>query len=141
MYGIARLIQKIVAELSKKMSVPVFVGRVVDINDSLHIYGNDLAKVEIEVMKMKKQPLSSRTISSKDPTYKVAIQDVKELLAEKKALKQTYKDKYEWVKVAEATERLKISQVLIYKNIKDGKIQSRKNDNGVLLVRVEKENA
>ena len=141
MYGIARLIQKITKELSKRLGVPIFVGRVVDINDSLHIYGEDHAEVEIEVTKMKKQPLSSRTISSKDPRYKEAIQDVKELLAEKKVLRQTYEDKYEWVKVAEATERLKISQVLIYRNIKDGKIQSRKNDDGVLLVKVEKKSA
>jgi thymidylate synthase len=139
MYGIARLIQKITKELSKRLGVPVFIGRVVDINDSLHIYGSDLTEVGIELEKMKKQPLAARTISSKDPTYKEAIQDVKELLVEKEALRQTYEDEYEWVKVAEATKRLDVSQVLIYQNIKKGKIQSRKNDDGVLLVRVEKE--
>lgn len=139
MYGIARLIQKIVIELQKRMGIPIFVGRVVDINDSLHIYGNDLAEVSIEMAKIKKQPLSHRTLSSKDPRYKEAIQDVKKLLAEKEALRETYEYEYEWVKVAEATKRLDISQPLIYRKIKDGKIQSRKNDEGVLLVKVKKE--
>lgn len=140
MYGIARLIQKIAKELSKKLDVPVFIGRVVDINDSLHIYGEDLPKVSIELEKMKRQPLAARTLSSKSPQYREAIQDIKSILAEKEVLRQTYEDKSEWVKVAEATKKLNVSQVLIYRNIKDGKIQSKKNDDGVLLVKVEKKN-
>jgi len=81
-YAVTDLQRIIAEEISKKRGEPVKVGRYVDINDSLHIYGSYFDEVAGEVEKMRKSPFSKRAWQSTHPAFAVCTQQAKEKLAQ-----------------------------------------------------------
>lgn len=76
-------LQRIIAEeISKKRGEKVVVGRYVDINDSLHIYGSYFDEVTSEVEKMRKSPFTQRSWPSTHPAFSACTQQAREKLAQ-----------------------------------------------------------
>ena len=80
-YAITDLQRIIAEEISNKRGEPVRVGRYVDINDSLHIYGSYFDEVAIEVEKMRKSPFRERAWESTHPAFEMMTMEAREKLA------------------------------------------------------------
>jgi hypothetical protein len=80
-YAITDL-QRIIAEqISRKINQRVTVGRFVDINDSLHIYGSYFNEARKEVAKMRQSPFTERSWQSSHPAFQMMTTEAKENLA------------------------------------------------------------
>jgi thymidylate synthase len=75
-------LQKIIAEkISDRIGRRVQVGRYVDINDSLHIYGSYFEQVSREVEKMRTTPFTKRAWQSTHPAFEMMTTEARENLA------------------------------------------------------------
>ena len=80
-YALTEL-QRLIAEgISKKINIPVAVGRYVDISDSLHIYGSYFADAAKEVEKMRDGLFLQRSWESTHPAFKMMTAEARENLA------------------------------------------------------------
>jgi thymidylate synthase len=80
-YALTEL-QRIIAEkISRRINRQVSVGRYVDINDSLHIYGSDFDSVEKEVDKMRRTSFTERSWPSSHPAFEMMTLEAREKLA------------------------------------------------------------
>jgi len=76
-------LQRIIAEkISRNIGKPVSVGRYVDINDSLHIYGSYFAEVAKEVEKMRNSPFTERAWESTHPAFQMLTAEAAEKLTQ-----------------------------------------------------------
>jgi len=80
-YAITDLQRMIAEEIFKRRDEPVRVGRYVDINDSLHIYGSYFNEVTVEVEKMRKSSFKERSWESTHPGFEMMTLEAKEKLA------------------------------------------------------------
>jgi len=75
-------LQRIIAEkISERIGKPVFVGRYVDISDSLHIYGSYFSEAAPEIEKMKKTPFTDRAWPTTHPAFEMMTAEARENLA------------------------------------------------------------
>jgi len=76
-------LQRIIAEgITKNKGEPVNVGRYVDINDSLHIYGSYFNEVAPEIEKMKNSSFRERAWESTHPAFQMMTLETREKLAQ-----------------------------------------------------------
>jgi thymidylate synthase len=81
-YALTDLQRTIAEAIAEKRGEPVRVGRYVDINDSLHIYGSYFKEAAVEVEKMRKSPFSQRAWESHHPAFEMMTQEAREKLAQ-----------------------------------------------------------
>jgi len=75
-------LQRIIAEkISAKIDRLVTVGRYVDINDSLHLYGSYFDEVALEVEKMRQSSFTQRAWETTHPAFEMMTREAKEKLA------------------------------------------------------------
>jgi len=75
-------LQRIIAErISHNLNKPVGVGRYVDINDSLHLYGSYFGEVEREIKKMGNSPFTERAWQTAHPAFQMLTAEAREKLA------------------------------------------------------------
>ena len=75
-------LQRVIAEkISEKTGRQVAVGRYVDINDSLHIYGCDIDNAAAEVKKMRASSFTERAWESSHPAFEMMTVEARENLA------------------------------------------------------------
>ena len=76
-------LQKIIAEgIAKNKGEPVSVGRYVDINDSLHIYGSYFDEVAPEIEKMRQSSFHERAWDSTHAAFEMMTLETREKLAQ-----------------------------------------------------------
>ncbi len=76
-------LQKMIAEgIANNKGEPVSVGRYVDINDSLHIYGSYFNEVAPEVEKMRQSSFRERAWESTHPAFEMMTLETREKLAQ-----------------------------------------------------------
>ena len=80
-YALTDLQRTIAEKISQRLERVVKIGRYVDISDSLHIYGKDLADAEKEVQKMKETSFTARAWESSHPAFEMMTDEAKEKLA------------------------------------------------------------
>jgi thymidylate synthase len=79
-YAITEL-QRIIAErISEKINQQITIGRYVDINDSLHIYGSYFNEVSKEIEKMQQSPFTERSWQSTQPAFEMMTKEARENL-------------------------------------------------------------
>ena len=75
-------LQRIIAErISSNLNRPVRVGRYVDINDSLHIYGSYFAEAKTEIEKVTSSSFENRAWNSDHPAFVMMTQEARKKLA------------------------------------------------------------
>ena len=76
-------LQKMIAEgIANNKDEPVSVGRYVDINDSLHIYGSYFDEVAPEIEKMRQSSFRERAWESTHPAFEMMTLETREKLAQ-----------------------------------------------------------
>jgi thymidylate synthase len=80
-YALTDLQRSIAQAVSEKIGQEVFVGRYVDISDSLHIYGSYFGEVAAEVEKMRRAPFTERAWESTHPAFALCTQQAREKLS------------------------------------------------------------
>lgn len=81
-YAFTKLQQIIAEKIAGRIGRDVRVGRYVDINDSLHIYGSYLEQVSREVEKMRTTPFTERAWQSTHPAFEMMTSEARENLAQ-----------------------------------------------------------
>jgi thymidylate synthase len=79
-YALTDLQRSIAQAISQRIGQEVFVGRYVDISDSLHIYGSYFAEVAAEVEKMRRGSFTERAWESTHPAFALCTQQAREKL-------------------------------------------------------------
>lgn len=80
-YALTDLQRSIAQAVSERIGREVFVGRYVDISDSLHIYGSYFTEVAAEVEKMRRGPFTERAWESTHPAFALCTQQAREKLS------------------------------------------------------------
>ena len=80
-YALTNLQQIIAEGIGQKLGKPVFVGRYVDISDSLHIYGSYFDEAAVEIEKMRSTPFAERAWESTHPAFEMMTLEAREKLA------------------------------------------------------------
>jgi hypothetical protein len=81
-YALTDLQRTMANAIAAKRGEPVHVGRYVDINDSLHIYGSYFREAAVEVEKMRKTPFAQRAWDSTHPAFEMMTQEARTKLAQ-----------------------------------------------------------
>lgn len=80
-YALTDLQRVIAFRIENEIQKRVLVGRYVDINDSLHLYGSYFKEMEPEIKKMRDGDFASRSWSSNHPAFKMMTEEAVNKLA------------------------------------------------------------